>query len=117
MSKSDPDYWYNDVDVNKMLRRISNGAYSITDAATKDDEQLTQRINESFDTLENSDAAVAVIPINLGASAKGVYQGSHWTGLMIRKIQGKITDDGAAAAALNPKCMFEAFYMDSMMSA
>ena len=98
--KNGQDNWYNYVDINTLLMRLSNNKqdYHIIEAASQDNLHILQRINQAFTALEDNPLLPAVIPINLGNVVSGVYEGSHWVGLVV-----KLTIENG----------LEAFYNDS----
>lgn len=89
MSKKPPqDKWYNYIDINLLLKQKSNNNqdYIVIDAASQNDEQALQRVNEGYTQLESNHLLNAVvIPINLGNISQNIYQGSHWVSLVIRR--------------------------------
>ena len=85
--------------------------YYFTEATSQDDLQTLQRVNDALNELKRNPALPAVVvPINLGYSSHGVYSGSHWTGLVIRK---SAREESSAAAASEPIAAYQAFYNDS----
>ena len=66
--KNGQDNWYNYVDINTLLMRLSNNKqdYHIIEAASQDNLHILQRINQAFTALEDNPLLPAVIPINLG---------------------------------------------------
>ncbi|WP_417905371.1 Ulp1 family isopeptidase [Candidatus Tisiphia endosymbiont of Micropterix aruncella] len=86
--KNDRDYWYDYLDINYLLKAKSQGnMYEVIDSTGTDDLQALQRVNGAFTVLNNPNSLnVVAIPINLGISNQGIWQGSHWVGLVIKKI-------------------------------
>lgn len=75
-----PVYWYNYSDINKLLIEKSEAQthYMVIEATSTDNLQTLQRVSEVFKALKELNSPnVAVIPINLGRSNQGVWQGSH----------------------------------------
>lgn len=101
MKKNGNQYWYDYVDINLLLKNNSNNSqdYKVIDATSQDDLNLVQTINSAVSVFEvDSSCNVVVIPINLGDNNdEGIYEGSHWVGLVIRRNNDKL----------------EAFYSDS----
>ena len=87
MTKNSIEYWYDYLDVNILLKSKSNNDcdYKIIEAASQDNLNLVQKVNEAVSRLQIYEESV-VIPINLGNSdTTGNYQGSHWVALVIKK--------------------------------
>lgn len=90
MAKNTRTYWYNYEDIDKILKSKNNNdfLYYVEDTASQNSEQALQRIDNSFAILEaNPELEATVIPINLGHIDRGVYEGSHWVGIVIRRNQ------------------------------
>jgi hypothetical protein len=90
MAKNARTYWYDYVDIDNILKSKNNNNidYYVEDAATQNNEQTLQRISDSITQLiANPTLTAMVIPINLGRIVDGIYQGSHWVGLTIRRNQ------------------------------
>ena len=88
MAKNTRTHWYDYVDISNILRIKSNNglSYYVADSASQNSEQALQRVNEAFEELRRCPGlASAVIPINLGNVIHGVYEGSHWVGVVIRR--------------------------------
>lgn len=105
MAKNTRNYWYNYVDVIRLLRQKSQGEsgtlYHVSECTGQDIAQVVQTINRALEGLRRTPEVTAtVIPINLGNVEGGVYKGSHWVGLAVRRILG--ADN------------WEAFYSDSL---
>jgi hypothetical protein len=98
--KNDRTYWYAYLDINDLLKAKSqDNVYKVIDSTDIDDLQTLQRVSEAFTVLNNPNSLnVVVIPINLGISNQGTWQGLHWVGLIIKKT----------------KTSFKAFYTDSL---
>ena len=94
------DYWYEYDDIDRLLKdSAQNGLYHVIDAASQDHGSLTARVREAVEKVNNSDGPnAAVIPLNIGSSTGGIYQGSHWVSLVIKKYPDEVY----------------AFYSDSM---
>lgn len=103
MAKNTRSYWYDYVDIHNILNSKSNSgiSYYVADSASQNSEQALQIVDGAFEILSlNPELASAVIPINLGRTVHGVYKGSHWVGVVIRR---------------NPETdNLEAFYNDSL---
>jgi hypothetical protein len=103
MAKNTRTYWYDYVDIDIILKKKSQGGllYYVADSASQNSEQTLRRINEAFEELRRTPGLeAAVIPINLGNVVRGIYEGSHWVGVVIRR---------------NPETNnLEAFYNDSL---
>jgi hypothetical protein len=85
---NDMERWYDDVDIHNILQSYSRGEqdYLVGEPITRDPLQSIQRIGEAINRLENNqDVESIVIPVNVGRTSDGVYQGSHWTGLCITR--------------------------------
>ena len=88
MAKNTRTYWYNYLDISRILNTKSDNGplYHVEDATSQNIEQLTQAVSRAIATLQlNTGQTAAVIPINLGRSVQGVYHGSHWVGVVIRR--------------------------------
>lgn len=88
MAKNTRIYWYDYVDINNLLNNKSNGGlfYYVADTASQNAEQALQRVDAAYEMLNlNPGLSAAVIPINLGHVVHGIYQGSHWVSLVLRR--------------------------------
>jgi hypothetical protein len=104
MAKNTRTYWYDYIDIDSLLNTNSRGLlYYVGGPASQNVEQALQRVSEAFEALElNPQLMSAVVPINLGHVKKGIYQGSHWTGLVLRRPEPDNSE------------IIQAFYNDSL---